>query len=153
MTFGIGIGARVAVGAGVLWAATVAWSLLPPTAKSYEDLAGNSAQDALGATGTVLLVGQGELDGRLLPTFTANALADSAEAIATATQGLLAAPVPDDSSNELRSELIPLLLAASDGVTALQAALDDEDTNAAQAVLDGLAPVRDDLDEFVEDQQ
>ena len=79
----------------------------------------------MSATGTVLLVGQADLDGQLLSPYTATALDEAQQAAATAAQDLLAAPVPDADSLAVRQELVPLLVAASDGVTAVVTATSD----------------------------
>jgi hypothetical protein len=46
-----------------------------------------------------------------------------------------------------------MLVAASDAVTAVQTAVTGGDEQAVQAAVDGLVPVRDELDQFVQDQQ
>jgi hypothetical protein len=75
------------------------------------------------------------------------------QAAATAAQDLLAAPVPDDSSQAVRRELVPLLVAASDGVTAVQTGTANGDDRAVRDALTALVPIRDQLDEFVQDNQ
>jgi hypothetical protein len=113
----------------------------------------SSAQDAVSASGTVLLVGQADLDADLLSPYTATVLDEAQQAAATAAQDLLAAPVPDDSSQTVRQQLVPLLVAASDGVTAVQTATANGDQDAVLAALTALGPVRDQLDQFVRDNQ
>jgi hypothetical protein len=81
------------------------------------------------------------------------ALDDAQQAAATAAQDLLAAPVPDDTSAAVREQLVPMLVAASDAVTAVQTAVTGGDEQAVQVAVDGLVPVRDELDQFVQDQQ
>ena len=135
------------------WVGVVVWSVLPPSPDGYLVGAVSAAQDAVSATGTVLLVGQADLDGQLLSPYTATALDDAQQAAATATQDLLAAPVPDADSAAIRQELLPMLVAASDGVTAVVTATSNQDQDAVRAALTALSPVRDQLDQFVQDKQ
>jgi hypothetical protein len=144
---------RSVVVAGVVWAAALVWSVVPPTAQRYLDAAASAAQDSLSAAGTTLLVGQADLTARLLSPYTMVALDDAQQAAATAAQDVLAAPVPDDTSAAVREQLVPMLVAASDAVTAVQAAVTGGDEQALRAAVDGLVPVRDELDQFVQDQQ
>jgi hypothetical protein len=135
------------------WVGVVVWSVLPPSPNGYLVGAVRSAQDAVSASGTVLLAGQADLDGQLLAPYAADAFDEAQQAAATAAQDLLAAPVPDQSSQDVRDELVPLLVAASDGVTAIQTANANGDQDAVRAALTALGPVRDQLDEFVQDNQ
>ena len=136
-----------------VWVGVVVWSVVPPSPDGYLVGAVSSAQDAVSATGTVLLVGQADLDADLLPPYTATVLDEAQQTTATAAQDLLAAPVPDDSSEEVRQELVPLLVAASNGVTAVGTATANGDQDAARAALTALGPVREQLDQFVQDNQ
>jgi hypothetical protein len=136
-----------------VWVGVVVWSVVPPSPDGYLVGAVSSAQDAVSATGTVLLAGQADLDGHLLAPYTADALDQAQQAAATAAQDLLAAPVPDDSSQAVRRELVPLLVAASDGVTAVQTGTANGDDRAVRDALTALVPIRDQLDEFVQDNQ
>ena len=101
----------------------------------------------------MLLVGRAELDDQLLPPYTATALDEAQQAAATAAQDLLAAPVPDADSLVVRLDLVPLLVAASDGITAVATASSEGDRDAVEAALAALVPVRDELDQFVQDNQ
>ena len=102
----------------VVWAALVVWSVLPPTAElsgaGGERGAGCGVRDRDGAAGRA-----GGPGRQVIPPYTATALDDAQQAAATAAQDLLAAPVPDTDSAAFRQELVPLLVAASDGVTAV----------------------------------
>ena len=141
------------VGVVVVWAAVVVWSVLPPTPEAYLAEAVSAAQDAVSATGTVLLVGRADLDDQLLPPYTDTALEDAQQAAATAAQDLLAAPVPDADSLVVRLDLVPLLVTASDGITAVATASSEGDRDAVEAALAALVPVRGELDQFVQDNQ
>jgi hypothetical protein len=141
------------VGIVVAWVGVVVWSVLPPSPETYLAGAVSAAQDSVSATGTVLLVGPADLDDQLLPPYTDTALEDAQQAAATAAQDLLAAPVPDADSLVVRQELVPLLVAASDGVTAVVTASSEGDQDAVGAALATLTPVRDELDQFVQDNQ
>ena len=141
------------MGVVVLWVGVVVWSVLPPSPDGYVVGAVSAAQDAVSATGTVLLVGQADLDGQLLTPYTATAFDDAQQAAATAAQDLLAAAAPDADSLAVRQELVPLLVAASDGVTAVATATSNQDGDAVRAALAALSPVRDRLDQFVQDNQ
>ena len=61
--------------------------------------------------------------------------------------------MPDASSAHVRQELLPLLVAASDGVTAVAAANTTNDEPGVRTALTALVPVRDRLDQFVQDNQ
>jgi hypothetical protein len=137
----------------VVWVGVVFWSLLPPSPEAYLVGAVSAAQDAVSATGTVLLVGQADLDGRLLPPYSNTALEDAQQAAATAAQDLLVAPVPDAQSQAVRQKLVPLLVAASDAVTAVVTASSAGHQDEVAAALVALTPVRDELDQFVQDNQ
>jgi hypothetical protein len=141
------------VGVAVVWVGVVVWSVVPPSPDGYLVAAVSAAQDAVSASGTVLLVGQADLDADLLSPYTATVLDEAQQAAAAAAQDLLAAPVPDDSSQAVRQQLVPLLVAASDGVTAVGTATANGDQDAVLAALTALGPVRDQLDQFVRDNQ
>ena len=53
----------------------------------------------------------------------------------------------------VRLDLVPLLVAASDGITAVATASSEGDRDAVEAALAALVPVRDELDQFVQDNQ
>ena len=142
-----------AVVVAVVWVGVVVWSVQPQSPDGYTAGAVSAAQDAVSATGTVLLVGQADLDGQLLFPYTTTALDDAQQATATAAQDLLAAPVPDADSMVIRQELVPLLVAAADEVTAVVTATSDGDQDTVRAALAALSPVRDQLDQFVQDNQ
>lgn len=138
-----------AVTGGVALVGVMVWSAWPPSESGFRQVLGSAAQDALSAAGTTALVARAELAGDLIAPYTATTLDENREAVATATQSVLAQAVPDESSAALRAELLPLLLAAADSITGVQAAIVDGDAEAIRAASATLPPTLDRLDEFV----
>lgn len=136
---------------GVALIGMMVWSTWPTSEAGYRQILSSAAQDALSAAGTTQLVARAELAGDLIPPYTATTLDENREAVAAATQSVLAEAVPDESSADLRAELIPLLLAAADSITAVQAAIQDGDADGIRAASATLPPTLDQLDEFVQD--
>ena len=146
-------GSSVAVVAMVAWAAVVVWSVWPDDASSYAQVAVRSAQQTLSAAGSTLLIADADRSGRVIGTYAGVALDESRESAGTAAQEMLTAAVPDDASAELRMQVVPLLVAGSDGITAVQTALESGDADEIRVAVAALVPVRDALDEFVSEQQ
>jgi hypothetical protein len=142
---------RWAIAGVAVWAAVVVWSTWPTNQAGYLENATSAAQDALSAAGTTLLVARADQRGDLVPPYTATTLDESREAAATATQLVLTEAVPDQASAELREQVVPLLVAASDAITQLQSAVEDGDEAGVRAASATLLPIRDRLEEFVQE--
>lgn len=143
------------VGGGVvaLWVGVGVWSVWPVTASGYEQRAVTAAQQASSAIGTTLVVIAAQADDRLVPPYTATILTEQRQAAATAVQELLSVQVPDDASAAVRAELEPQLGAASDGITAVEAALSAGQPDAAHSAAHELTSVQQSLDDFVTEHQ
>lgn len=61
--------------------------------------------------------------------------------------------MPDEQSAGLRAEVGPLLVAASDGITAVDAAVTGGQGDAIRAAADALTSVQQSLDEFAAEHQ
>ena len=138
-------------GVVLLWLAVVVWSVWPVSPSGYVQQAVKVAQDAGSAVGTTIITVGAELDGRLIPTLTSTTLDDAREAAATAAEQSLSAAPPDASTAQVRAELVPLLVRASDGITAAGSAVDAGDRIAMQTASDQLQAVQDDIDQFATD--
>jgi hypothetical protein len=136
-------------GAVAGWAAVAVWSSWPVSGSGYEQGAVAAAQQASSAIGTTWIVVDAEADSRLVPPYTATILTEQREAAAAAVQELLTVQVPDDASAAVRAELGPQLVAASDGITAVEAALTAGQPDTAQAAAQELTSVQQSLDDFV----
>jgi hypothetical protein len=136
-----------------MWAGVAVWSSWPVNASGYEQRAVAAAQEASSAIGTSLIVVDAQLDGRLMPPYTAVILTEQREAAATAVQELLSVQVPDDESAAVRAELGPQLVAASDGITAVDAAVSGGQPDTARAAAHELTAVQQALDDFVTEHQ
>jgi len=139
------------VAGGVALVAVMVWSSWPVNPSGYRQVLSGAAQDALSASGTTMLVAQADGAGDLIGPYTATALDESREAVATATQSVLAEAVPDEASAQLRAELVPLLIAASDSIAAVQTAVEESDSAGVDEAAAMLTPIQDQLDRFVTD--
>jgi hypothetical protein len=135
----------------LLWLGLVVWSVWPVSPSGYVQQAVKVAEEAGSAVGTTIIPVAAELDGRLVPTLTSTLLDDAREAAATATEESLTVAPPDASAGQVRAELVPLLVGASNGITAVGSAVDDGDRIAMRAAADHLQTVQDDLDQFITD--
>jgi hypothetical protein len=137
--------------AGAALVAVMVWASWPVSPAGYRQVLSGAAQDALSAAGTAMLVAQANGAGDLVGPYTATALDENREAVATATQSVLAQAVPDEASAQLRAELIPLLIAASDSIAAVQSAVNEADPDQVNQAAATLAPIQDRLEQFVTD--
>jgi hypothetical protein len=98
-----------------------------------------------------MLIAQASGAGALIAPYTATALDENRQAVATATQSVLAQAMPDTASERLRAGLIPLLIGASDAIAAVQAAVTESDPDQVNRAAAALAPIQDRLEQFVTD--
>lgn len=136
---------------GVALVAVMVWSAWPTSPSGYQQILNAAAQDALSASGTAMLVAQASVAGDLIGPYTATSLDETREAVATATQSVLAQAVPDEASAQLRAQLIPLLIAASDSLAAVDSAVQESDPDQVDRAAATLEPIMDQLDRFVQD--
>jgi hypothetical protein len=140
-----------AVVGGAALVGVMVWSTWPTSESGYRQILTGAAQDALSAAGTTMLAAQADLAGDLVGPYTATTLDENREAVATATQSVLAAAVPNEPSADLRAQLIPLLMAAADSITSVHTAVQDADTAGIRVAAATLQPTMDRLDEFIRD--
>jgi hypothetical protein len=133
---------------GGLLLAVVVPGLLPTTGDDYRDTAVTSARDAASAALTAGAVGAASVNGRTLAPYTSAALTDARNGVATAVDDLVDLDVPDETSQAVRDEVLPLLVRAASLLGDASAAADRDDLDALTAAADGLNDVGGRLRDF-----
>jgi hypothetical protein len=133
------------------WAVLAVMSTEGPDPHEFRAAAAKSAQGALSAVRTALLVGRAEVSGRAVQTYTTPVLDNAVEGVATAQERLAQTPAPGTAEGAVRDELARLLDDAARSLGALVAALDGGDDGATRTALDALGQVGDRLDGFVQE--
>jgi hypothetical protein len=124
-------------------------AMWPTDRAGYQDTAVHAAEGTLSAVRTLALVGQAELDGKVVDPYVRVVSDRIREAVATPTHDLAAEEVPDAESRALRDELLPLLSTAVAGVGDAAQALERHDRGQIAASVATLQRLGDRLEQFI----
>ncbi|MFC3897477.1 hypothetical protein ACFOWZ_38890 [Lentzea rhizosphaerae] len=107
-------------------------------------------QNAVPSVGTACITGQTALGGNTFGPYESTVLEDARKSVAAAISDIAESQVHDQSSRDLRDEVLPLLQDSARLFGDLDAGLEDDDRAAATGAVDGLAAVGDELTTVLE---
>jgi hypothetical protein len=137
--------------ASIVLALTGSGCVLPaPNYRAFESKAAESAASAVSDARTALLASTLAVDGRSFSTTISVQLADSATGAASTAGTFAAIQPPDDASDRLRAELLPLLERTARVIGEMRIAARRGDTETLRTLRTPLAPLADALDRFAE---
>ena len=140
----------VAAVALVSWGIWGYFLVKPVDHHDFRTAAVHAAQSTDDTVQTVLLAGQAELSGQVLPTYLQAVLDDSQDTLGGAAKRLTGYAPPDAATARMRDQLGPLILAAQRGVGDVTRADRTGDDTALRAALTDLDGVGQRLGDFVE---
>jgi hypothetical protein len=131
----------------LLWAGLAYDLTRPSDRRDYHRTVVQVAEAAHDGVRTGWLVGRQRLAGQVFGTFGDAAFGDATDAVAGASRQFAQAAPPDGQSARLGDQLRPLL---QDAVRLLADAARATDDNDLRAAVDGLGPLAERLDAFIE---
>jgi hypothetical protein len=117
------------------------------TTSAYEDKAVETADEVVSASRTVLLAAQVGDEGRSLPPTTAVTIADAETDAQTARDAFASIQPPDQTSDQIRSTLLPAVQHACDVIADVRIAARRADTDLSQ-IAAPLQQIADQLEGF-----
>ncbi|WP_156094470.1 hypothetical protein [Lentzea aerocolonigenes] len=128
----------VLIGLGAVLLAVVLIGVRPKTPGQFRSTVETSVQNAVSSVGTARVTGQTALRGNTFGPYESTVLEDARKSVATAISDIAESSVPDESSRDLRDEVLPLLQDSARLLGDLDAGLEDDDRAAATGAVDGL---------------